>query len=121
MRQLLSTLAVFTAAVIFLAAAPATPSGKIVTFDPPCSVYTNPGGINASNHVTGYYFDGSRFHGFLRDPDGTITSFDVPGARSTLPIAINNVGNVVGIYKGSQSGGFIRAADGTFTTFAIAG
>ena len=38
----------------------------LTTFDPPGSIETIPNSINRSGAITGYYFDGNIFHGFLR-------------------------------------------------------
>ena len=40
------------------------------TFDPPGSVATSPNSMNRSGAITGYYFDGNIFHGFLRSRQG---------------------------------------------------
>jgi len=40
------------------------------TFDPPGSIETIPNSINPSGAITGYYFDGNIFHGFLRSRQG---------------------------------------------------
>jgi hypothetical protein len=51
--------------------------------------------INPSDTVTGLYADANlALHGFLRAADGTITTFDVPGAgtsffQGTQPLGIN--------------------------------
>ena len=58
--------------------------------------------------------------GFSRAADGTITNFEVSGAASTLPWAINAAGTIAGDYNtSSDSGyrGFSRATDGAITTF----
>jgi hypothetical protein len=62
----------------------------------------------------------------LRAPDGTITTFDVPGAgtgqfQGTLPLGINQTGTIEGDYIDSSdvNHGFVRASDGTITTFYI--
>jgi hypothetical protein len=44
-----------------------------------------------------------RCHGFVRTPDGTITTFDAPGAgtglfQGTIPSGINPAGAIVGYY-----------------------
>jgi hypothetical protein len=82
---------------------------------------TVPQGINPSGEITGYYSDGVG-HGFVRAADGTITSFDGPGASpsGTYATGINLSGEIVGYYSdypSPVSHGFVRAADGTFTTF----
>ena len=55
----------------------------IINFDPPGSLQTEPLSINSAGAVTGYYSDGSALHGFLREPDGSFTAFDPPGATAT--------------------------------------
>jgi hypothetical protein len=86
---------------------------------------TCPAAINNRGEVTGNSGDASGvYHGFLRDPDGKITVFDVPEAgegkgQGTLPYAINNSGLISGIYVDAESvgHGFIRFPDGRITTF----
>jgi hypothetical protein len=58
-------------------------------------------------------------HGFLRAPDGTITTFDAPGSRSTTASSINPAGAITGFYSATSGHdhGFVRATDGAFTTF----
>ena len=63
-------------------------------------------------------------HGFLRAADGTITTFDVPGAAfGTILSAINPADKIVGYYFDADFIGhsFLRAPDGTFTTFEVPG
>ena len=59
--------------------------------------------------------------GFLRAPDGTITTFDAPGAFFlTLPTAINPIGTITGNSDDAVTftiHGFVRALNGTITTF----
>lgn len=76
-------------------------------------------GINDSGTIVGWYDDSSGFdHGFLITTDGTITTFDVPGAVTTQPSGINAEGYVVGGYSTTSGGhGFIMAPDGNFTSF----
>ena len=64
------------------------------------------------------------FHGFLRTPDGVITTFDVPGAgtgpgQGTFAGNINPSKAIAGRYVDSNNvtHGFLRVPDGTFTTF----
>ena len=87
--------------------------------------------INPAGAITGFYVDASDVvHGFLRAPDGTITTFDAPGAgtvtdsgQGTTPSSINPAGAIVGssldasnVYHGS-----LRDRDGNFTTFDAPG
>ena len=63
---------------------------------------------NDLGDVVGTYTDaGIAQHGFLRYPNGSITSFDAPGAGSgpgqgTVAFAINNAGVVAGRVPGRQ-------------------
>ena len=106
------------------------PDGKIVTFDVPAADQT-PGSfngtaaqaINDAGVVTGSYFDASgEGHGFLRNLEGKITTFDVPGSggSGTTPIALNLEGTVVGFYMTSDFvfRAFVRSPNGKITTFA---
>lgn len=86
---------------------------------------TEPWYINLEGVVSGYYLDGnSVFHGFLRAPDGRITTFDAPNA-GTIPgsgtgaLGINRWGAITGNFTDNNynTHGFVRAPDGTFTTF----
>lgn len=90
-----------------------SPSGEITTFDVPgtesigigcyadCSV-----GLNDAGAITGYYLDAnSVYHGFVRSPAGTVTTFDAPGANTTpgsysgtFPVSINDRGEITGYY-----------------------
>ena len=93
-------------------------------FDPPGAVVTGPQDINPAGTIAGTFSDSSgAFHGFLRLPDGTITTFDVAGAVSTGGNRINPAGSISGIYiDGSGIGhGFVRDPDGTFITYDAPG
>jgi hypothetical protein len=60
------------------------------------------------------------YHGFLRAPDGTFTTFDPPGSGATQAYGINPAGAITGYYCDARfqvCHGFLRAPDGTFTTF----
>jgi hypothetical protein len=54
-------------------------------------------------------------HGFLRAPDGTFTTIDIPGS----PVSINPAGAITGNYSDANflNHSFLRAPDGTITTF----
>jgi hypothetical protein len=96
------------------------------TFDPQGSATgtgplggTWPVAINNSGFVAGYFYDSnSSTHGFLRGPDGTITTIDPPNSLGgTQVTAINNSGTLIGIYTGQdhRQHGFVRTSDGTFS------
>lgn len=97
-------------------AVPAARSQTFTTFDPPGSAQTAPGNVNASGQVAGTYFDSSfGQHGFVRNPDGTITSFDIPGFIPT--IIMTQQGVVVGTYFDAIGPHiFERAPNGAITT-----
>jgi hypothetical protein len=77
--------------------------------------------INDSGAITGHYLDGG---GYLRTPDGTITSFHAPGdAEGTYGVSINVDDAIAGGYLDESfvSHGFVRSADGVLTTFDAPG
>ncbi len=103
---------------------------SIIEFDAPHAGIgsgqgTFPQDNNPAGTVAGYYVDNQTiFHGFLRAPDGTITSFDPPGSgklngssQGTLPLSIDTAGNIVGQFQDENYlfHGFLRAVDETFT------
>jgi uncharacterized membrane protein len=93
-------------------------------FDPVGSQRTIANGINDVGVVTGEYLDASWFpgcgcgrHGFVRTPDGALTTFDPPGGgKFTRALGINDLGVIVG-YFGNGTGhphGFVRLRNGSF-------
>jgi hypothetical protein len=89
---------------------------------------TSPTGINLSGTIIGTYSENyigrtTATYGFVRDPSGTITTFDLGSGGSqagpyTAPMAINNAGTIVGElrYNGMPHG-FMLDSKGTITTF----
>src|ERR1700737_1659325 len=70
-----------------------------ITFDPPGSIVeTIPTSMNPSGAITGWYFDGNIFHGFLRSRQGAFTILDFPGATGTSGASINPAGTITGYY-----------------------
>ena len=71
------------------------------------------------------------FHGFLRAPDGTFTSFDAPGAgmgpsQGTFVNTVdclNPAGATTGDYLDASNvfHGFVRTPQGTITSFDVSG
>jgi hypothetical protein len=59
------------------------------------------GGINDTGQIVGSYFDGSQYHGFVKDSNG-FTSIDYPGGPDTQAKGINDNGLIVGLYQGSS-------------------
>jgi hypothetical protein len=90
---------------------------------------------NENGAITGYSIDTEvSCHGFLRTPDGIITSFDAPGsatykscqsgnAGGTWAYGINPRGDIVGYFQDEKylAHAFLRAVDGTFTTIDAPG
>jgi hypothetical protein len=75
-------------------------------------------GINALGKIAGYYFDSADVaHGFIREPNKTITTFDPPGSISTVVFNIGASGEIVGTYEDSAHHvyGFLRSASGVIT------
>jgi hypothetical protein len=93
---------------------------------------TMPLSINAAGEIAGSYRDASSgaCYGFVRAADGTIATFDAPGAslgtgmfQGTVAGSINDLGVIAGAYGDTNSvvHGFMRSADGTITTFDAPG
>ena len=112
------------------AAGPQGDGGQFVTFDPPGSTFTVPAGITPDGTIAGYYCDTAACalqfglvgtHGFLRDRNGSFTTFDPPGSAWTSVSSISANGEIVGTYCSTAAcapyHGFVRAKQGTFTTF----
>src|SRR6266704_2486561 len=114
-----------------------TRGGAITTFDAP-NAGTGPGQgtivfsvdcLNPAGAITATSLDASDvYHGVLRAPDGTITTFDAPGAgtgpgQGTVPENISTPGVVTGNYVDASdvNHGFVRAKHGAITTFDVPG
>ena len=89
--------------------------GIVTLFNPPGTIVTLPesgfmedGGslsaphqlsINQAGNITGSYVDAEGAqHGFVRNPYGTITSFDPPRGGKTTATSINDSGVIAGSY-----------------------
>jgi uncharacterized membrane protein len=94
--------------------------------NPPGSIRSQAGFINAAGEVVGAYRDGSqKRHGFIWRK-GVFTSFNVPGDHTplgTVPQGINESGQIVGSYVDAEGNrhGFLRSSEGTFTTLDAPG
>jgi uncharacterized membrane protein len=108
--------------------------GTFTTFDPTGSgaqiEIVIPNQINASGAVTGTYIDTNGvYHGFLRDPSGSSTILDAPGAgtvadQGTDLLDMNASGTIAGgISVGTVNGvvgtphSLVLATDGTYAIF----
>jgi hypothetical protein len=104
-----------------------SPEGKFTSFEAPGADTTpgnfngtNPNAINDAGAIAGVYYDIDNVaHGFLRSPEGEMTTFDPPGSIATIPIALNLESAIVGYYVDETGvfGAFLRRADGTFATW----
>ena len=89
-----------------------SPEGSFVTYEAP-GAGTGAGqgtgtastiGLNADGTITGAYIDSNNtLHGYVRAPDGTITSIDAPGAgngpgQGTDTDGLNFAGIIPGVY-----------------------
>lgn len=90
--------------------------GSIITLDLSASG-TGASSINALGEITGSYNDASFIaHGFFRDREGAIVSFDAASeAVATVPVSINREGAITGYYYTEVDvfHGFVRQKDGT--------
>jgi hypothetical protein len=72
--------------------------------------------INAVGIVSGTYQDANAstvFHGFVRSPNGTLTTFDFPGSDSTFAFDINDFGVITGSYSsGTITSAYLRVPSG---------
>ncbi|KAA6459548.1 hypothetical protein DYQ86_15605 [Acidobacteria bacterium AB60] len=90
---------------------------------------TYPAAINARGAITGSFQDAnSTYHGFLRNPNGTIVTFDAPGAGTgpylgTSPSSMNDFGEITGNYLdvNGYSHGFVRTPEGRFLSLDVPG
>jgi hypothetical protein len=117
---------------------PATKKAGLTEFDAPGAATasspfcgTSCGTVAYDNNdfgvIVGYYTDTNVVpHGFLRLPNGHVTSFDAPGAglgadlnQGTAAYAINDFGVIAGQFQDSNYlyHGFVRYPNGSFTTF----
>jgi hypothetical protein len=79
--------------------------------------------------LTGPYIDSSNvLHGYVRNSDGTVTSFDAPGAgtgpgQGTDTAGLSPQGVIPGFSFDSngEAHGYVRATNGTFTMINVPG
>ena len=83
--------------------------------------------VNALGQITGTFGQGCML-GFLREANGTTTTFQVGEgnllSERTVPQAINLAGQIAGYYMDPNSSGFagfLRAKDGTVVRFKVPG
>ncbi len=104
-------------------------AGLFLTIDVPFSEGTTTAAtaINNVGQIVGYYFDNivtasfpnGHTHGFLYD-SGTFTAFDFPDGLATLPVDVNDQGQILGIYGDANFvGRSFLLQDGSFTSFDV--
>jgi uncharacterized protein (UPF0297 family) len=123
-RSFLTSFRVGAAALAVVVLASASYTQTITTIDPPNSTFTIAQAINPVGQIVGYYLDGSGIHGFLRQPSGAITSFNVSRdgfQLGTFATAINPAGQITGYYDtfNLTQHSFLRRPDGTITLFFV--
>jgi probable HAF family extracellular repeat protein len=95
-------------------------NGTFTAFDAPFPDATDTigWGINKTGQVVGYYLGSDAVpHGFLRQPDGSFTAIDAPGAPcGTYALGIDNNGTIVGLFDDCSAAHAFKLAGGTFTT-----
>ena len=109
------------------ASAQIQPQNRFVTFDVPSADETSPNAgtfpccINTAGMIAGIYVDANGLqHGFVRSPNGHITTFDVPNSTQIFAIhGVNEFGMITGEYFDTESlvHGFLRTPNGQFATF----
>lgn len=104
--------------------------GTFTLFDGPgatcpslSSICTLPFGINPEGSITGYYCDEVTCHGFVRQPCGSITTFDPPGSILTTAAGIDPAGTITGSWLDSNfvPHGYLRFGDGSYVSFDVPG
>src|SRR5262249_34715256 len=101
-------------------------AGQVTRLDPPGSIRTQAGFLNAQGQVVGVYRDASNTrHGFVWQA-GAFTTFDEPDAKTpegTVPLGINDRGQIVRDYVDRHDfirHGFLLSA-GVYTRIDAAG
>jgi len=127
MRRIAVLTLVFLFCLVLTASPQVQPQAKIITFDVPVADEFTPHSgtfpccINTVGFITGTYLDANGVrHGFLRAPNGHITTFDVPNSAGMPAIhGMNDLGMITGDYFETDGivHGFLRVPDGNFTSF----
>jgi uncharacterized membrane protein len=99
--------------------------GNFRNFDavPGGSTLMQPMAINLSGEVTGYYGNAETLvtHCFLRNTEGTVTDFEIPGSSASIASGINDGGTIIGYWMVTNQlavDSFVRDIAGNITTFA---
>jgi uncharacterized membrane protein len=107
--------------------------GRVTTFAVPGAAATVAAGINDHGQIAGTYLDAplggglpppGTVHGFVRQPDGRITTIDLPARFDNTAVTdINNRGQLVGqtLDAAGRGIGFLRDPDGRVTIVELPG
>jgi uncharacterized membrane protein len=80
--------------------------------------------IDRAGEIGGTFSENATGHGFVREPDGTITAFDPPGSIGASALNINRAGAIVGYWLDTDymtQHGFLRTSDGKIRSFRCRG
>jgi len=85
--------------------------------------------LNPEGAIVGFFIDANNVnHGFLRAPDGALTTFDAPGTgtgagQGAFAVGISLAGVIEGLYLDPNNvyHGFVRNPDGTMTVVDVPG
>ena len=96
-------------------------ASEYTTISCPNSEWSVATSINATEEIVGYCWIAEVVKGFLRLPDGVLTTFTAPHASfRTFVDDINDSGEIIGSFQKSGNDpnhGFVRNADGVFAEF----
>ena len=107
-------------------------AGDFTLFDITCQItddYVAAGdasSINDQGEVVGPCSTSGTNNGYLRQPDGSLVTIAAPFFAYTIPLAINNLGQIAGsglmgnIVLGTRHG-FVRSPSGTYVQFDLPG
>jgi probable HAF family extracellular repeat protein len=78
--------------------------------------------LNIEGQVTGYFYDGQKWKGFLSER-GSLKSFQGPDAQGTYADSLNDIGQIAGDYTDANYKDhiFVRQADGRFQDLGVFG
>src|ERR1043165_7355243 len=113
---------VFGATLAFLVPGGASRAATFTQIDVQGALLTYPSSITNDGTIAGSYEEDSEFHpiyGFIRTPDGTITTFTVKSSNKVVPFGINRQDATTGAYVDSNivMHGYVRKANGRSKVF----
>jgi probable HAF family extracellular repeat protein len=98
--------------------------GVLTRFNFPGAAITAASDVNDERMIVGWHEatpNSNQRRGFIRRPDGSLLPLTVPGSLSTVPLGINNAGQIVGRYTdANRTHGFLYD-NGTIQTIDVPG